>query len=108
MAKNKKNDIEILNHLYDIIESRKKAKPDDSYTAQLYARGRGQIAKKVGEEGVEVAIALIEQSPKEIIEESADLLYHLFVLWAEGGVKPENVWAELKRRDGKAGLADRK
>jgi phosphoribosyl-ATP pyrophosphohydrolase len=53
-------------------------------------------------------MALLAETPKEVIEESADLMYHLFVLWAQAGVKPDDVWAELKRRDGATGLADRK
>jgi phosphoribosyl-ATP pyrophosphohydrolase len=103
-----KDGIEILNHLYKVIASRRGADPSESYTAKLYDRGPGQIAKKVGEEAVEVAMALLAETPKEVIEESADLMYHLFVLWAQAGVKPDDVWAELKRRDGATGLADRK
>ncbi|MEQ8193345.1 MAG: phosphoribosyl-ATP diphosphatase [Rhodospirillales bacterium] len=108
MPEKNDNSIEILNHLYRVIASRRGVDPKESYTAKLYDRGPGQIAKKVGEEAVEVAMALLAQTPKEVVEESADLIYHLFVLWAQAGVKPEDVWAELKRRDGAAGLADRK
>lgn len=98
---------DILTRLYAVIASRKGASPDTSYTAKLFARGTGKIAQKVGEEAVETVIAATSESPKALAAESADLLYHLMVLWADRGVTPEQVWAELARREGTSGVAEK-
>ena len=88
----------LLDRLFTIIESRRGADPETSRTARLFARGRLKIAQKVGEEAVETIVAALGESPERTIEESADLLYHLLVLWAEKGVEPADVWTELARR----------
>ena len=97
----------VIDRLYDVIDSRKGADPDTSYTAKLFSRGRAQIAKKLGEEAVEALIEGIRGDRAKLVGESADLLYHLLTLWAAVGVKPPAVWAELARREGLSGLAEK-
>lgn len=96
----------VLEHLFTVIASRRGADPEASYTARLFAAGRPKIARKVGEEAVEVVVAALAQKDK-IAAESADLLYHLLVLWAEAGLRPAEVWAELARREGVSGIAEK-
>lgn len=97
----------VLDRLYVVIDSRKGADPDTSYTARLFARGRSQIAKKLGEEAVEALIEGIRGDKPKLVGESADMLYHLLTLWAASGVKPKAVWNELARREGLSGLAEK-
>ncbi len=99
--------VEVLERLFLTIESRKGGDPGASYTAKLLAAGRPKIAKKVGEEATETVIAAASGTAAEVARESADLLYHLLVLWAAVGVKPAEVWAELARREGTSGLAEK-
>ncbi len=98
----------VLDDLYALVASRIGADPETSYTAKLFKRGRPKIAQKFGEEAVETIIAALAESPEAVIGESADLLYHLTVLWAECGVKPDQVWAELAKRQGVSGLEEKK
>jgi phosphoribosyl-ATP pyrophosphohydrolase len=97
----------VLDRLYAVIDSRKGADPDTSYTARLFSRGRQQIAKKLGEEAVEALIEGIRGDKPKLVGESADMLYHLLTLWAATGVKPPAVWAELARREGLSGIAEK-
>ena len=97
----------VLDRLYLVIESRKGADPDTSYTARLFSRGRQQIAKKLGEEAVEALIEGIRGDRPKLVGESADMLYHLLTLWAAVGVKPKAVWTELARREGLSGIAEK-
>jgi phosphoribosyl-ATP pyrophosphohydrolase len=97
----------VLDRLYVVIDSRKGADPDTSYTARLFARGRQQIAKKLGEEAVEALIEGIRGDRPKLVGESADMLYHLLTLWAATGVKPRAVWTELARREGLSGIAEK-
>jgi phosphoribosyl-ATP pyrophosphohydrolase len=97
----------VLDRLYAVIDSRKGADPDTSYTARLFSRGRQQIAKKLGEEAVETLIEGIRGDRPKLIGESADLLYHLLTLWASIGVRPKAVWLELARREGLSGIAEK-
>jgi phosphoribosyl-ATP pyrophosphohydrolase len=97
----------VLDRLYVVIDSRRNADPDTSYTARLFMRGRQQIAKKLGEEAVEALIEGMRGDKPRLVGESADLLYHLLTLWAASGVKPKAVWAELARREGLSGLAEK-
>jgi phosphoribosyl-ATP pyrophosphohydrolase len=99
--------VEILERLFSVIEGRKGGDPASSYTAKLLADGKPKIAKKLGEEATETIIAATAGTPAEVARESADLLYHLLVLWAAAGVKPAEVWAELARREGTSGLAEK-
>ncbi len=97
----------ILQRLFAIIESRKGADPSVSRTAHLFHRGIPKIAQKVGEEAVEAAIAAVEGKRAELVGESADLLYHLLVLWSAMGLKPEDIYAELARREGTSGIEEK-
>jgi phosphoribosyl-ATP pyrophosphohydrolase len=98
---------DILQRLYDTIASRKTADPSSSYTAKLLHQGRPTIAKKMGEEAVETAIAAVASDSDAVVAESADLLYHLLVLWVDCGVEPEEVWKKLAAREGTSGLAEK-
>jgi phosphoribosyl-ATP pyrophosphohydrolase len=100
-------DTHVLDRLYLVIEGRKGADPDTSYTARLFSRGRQQIAKKLGEEAVEALIEGIRGNRSGLVGESADVLYHLLTLWAATGVKPQAVWGELARREGLSGIAEK-
>lgn len=103
-------DARVLEHLFTVIASRRGANPDTSYTAQLFAQGRAKIARKVGEEALEVVVAALTEQDKpaaKIAAESADLLYHLLVLWADVGLRPTDVWAELARREGVSGITEK-
>lgn len=97
-----------IDALFTVIASRKGADPETSYTAKLFAKGRPKIAQKLGEEAVEAVVAALAQGKAELVGESADLLYHLLVLWAECGIRPEEVWAELARRSGTSGIDEKK
>jgi phosphoribosyl-ATP pyrophosphohydrolase len=97
----------VLDRLFVVIDSRKGADPDTSYTARLFDRGRQQIAKKLGEEAVEAVIEGVRGDRTKLVGESADVLYHLLTLWAASGVEPEAVWVELARREGLSGLAEK-
>jgi phosphoribosyl-ATP pyrophosphohydrolase len=88
----------LLDDLYSVIASRKGDNPEDSYTASLFEKGLAKIAQKVGEEAVETVIDGVSGSRERVISESADLLYHLLVLWAARDVKPQEVWDELAKR----------
>ena len=98
----------VLDQLFDTLKSRRGASPDKSYTAKLFARGRGKIAQKLGEEAVETVIAALAETPDRVIGESADLLYHLLVLWAECDIEPYQVWKELEDRVGTSGIDEKK
>jgi phosphoribosyl-ATP pyrophosphohydrolase len=98
----------VLEDLYMVIQSRRRADPKVSHTARLFKKGRGKIAQKTGEEAVEVIVAALHESPKKVTAESADLLYHLLVLWAERGVRPAQVFRELSGRMGVSGIAEKK
>jgi len=102
-----KSDSGVLEGLFDVIKSRRGQSPDSSYTAKLMARGRGEIARKLGEEATETIVAALDETEAEVVTESADLLYHLLVLWAEMGIDPAEVWAELRRREGVSGIAEK-
>jgi phosphoribosyl-ATP pyrophosphohydrolase/phosphoribosyl-AMP cyclohydrolase len=90
--------LSLLQRLYELIEERRKSPAEGSYTSQLFARGLPRIAQKVGEEAVEVGVAALSQPRESVIDESADLLYHLLVLWSATGVSPADVMARLAAR----------
>lgn len=97
-----------LDRLWQVIRSRRGADPETSYTARLFARGRAKIAQKLGEEAVEAVIEGVRGDAPKLVGESADLLYHLLVLWADTGVSPADVAAELTRREGASGLDEKR
>jgi phosphoribosyl-ATP pyrophosphohydrolase len=97
-----------LDRLYATIAARKVAgDAENSYTAKLLAAGVEKCAKKMGEEAVETALAAVAGSKDQLAAESADLLYHLMVLWAAAGLGPEEVYAKLAAREGVSGLAEK-
>lgn len=96
----------VLDRLAALVAARKGADPDSSYTARLYAKGRAKIVQKVGEEAVETVIEGMRGDKERLASESADLLYHLLVLWADCGLDPATVWAELEAREGKTGIRE--
>ncbi|PZQ47642.1 MAG: phosphoribosyl-ATP diphosphatase [Micavibrio aeruginosavorus] len=92
-----------LQKLYETIKSRKGADASSSYTASLFEKGTAKIAQKVGEEAVETCIEALQNNPEKLTQESADLLYHLLVLWADQGITPDDVFAVLEKRNGTSG-----
>lgn len=96
-----------LDGLYTVIRSRRGADPARSHTARMFLRGPAKIAQKLGEEAVELVIEGALEDSKALVLESADVLYHLLVLWAATGVKPAQVWKELKRREVRSGIAEK-
>jgi phosphoribosyl-ATP pyrophosphohydrolase len=97
-----------LDRLWRVIDARRDADPKVSYTARLLARGRTKIAQKLGEEAVEAVIEGVRGDRTKLVGESADLLYHLFVLWADVGVMPTEVATELTRREGVSGIEEKR
>jgi phosphoribosyl-ATP pyrophosphohydrolase len=96
-----------LFQLETTIRSRRSADPDSSYVARLSVAGRAKIAQKFGEEAVETVIAAMEGDAAQLTAEAADLLFHLLVLLADAGVGLGDVIAELERREGVSGLAEK-
>jgi phosphoribosyl-ATP pyrophosphohydrolase len=96
-----------LDELTATIKSRRNADPKESHVAKLLKKGPKKVAKKVGEEAVEVAIASAMHDSTQIIYESADLLFHLLVLWEAHGIPAEMIMAELKRRENTSGIAEK-
>ncbi len=94
---------DIINALFETIESRKGADPESSYTASLLAKGTAKIAQKVGEEAVETCIEALQGDKEKLAQESADLLYHLIVLWADQGLTPDDIAKVLQKRQGTSG-----
>jgi phosphoribosyl-ATP pyrophosphohydrolase len=101
------SDEHVLQRLYATIAARKTADPGGSYTATLLQQGRARIAQKMGEEAVETAIAAVAKDSDAVVAESADLIYHLLVLWADCGIEPAEVWKKLAAREGASGLAEK-
>ncbi len=99
---------EALQRLWQVIASRRDADTETSYTARLFRRGRAKIAQKLGEEAVEAVIEGVRGDASALIGESADVLYHLLVLWADMGLTPADIAAELARREGTSGIAEKK
>ncbi len=98
---------DILATLETTIRARRGADPETSYVARLSARGRAKMAQKVGEEATEAVIAAIQDDRAEMVKESADLLFHLLVLLADMGLGLDDVRAELARREGLSGIAEK-
>jgi phosphoribosyl-ATP pyrophosphohydrolase len=98
---------DILQTIYQVILERKANPSDSSYTASLMAKGVDKILKKVGEEAAELIIAGKGGDRGEIVYEAADLLFHTLVLLGFAGIPPEEVYAELRRRFGTSGIAEK-
>jgi phosphoribosyl-ATP pyrophosphohydrolase len=97
-----------LERLWRVIDSRRGADPATSYTAKLLGRGRAKAAQKLGEEAVEAVIEAVRHDNPALVGESADLLYHLLVLWAACGITPADVAAELAHREGTSGIDEKR
>ena len=100
-------DAEVLDRLYRVIASRKGADPEASHTARLFSKGVPKISQKVGEEAVETVIAANAEGRERVASESADLLYHLLVLWAASDIEPKEVWKILATREDASGIAEK-
>lgn len=97
---------DILDRLEATIRARRDGDPSASYVAKLFARGRLKIAQKLGEEAVETALAAVAE-PDTLASEAADLIFHLAVLLADAGLSLDDVRAELARREGMSGIAEK-
>lgn len=99
---------DVLDRLWGVIDQRR-ASGDaaTSHSARLLARGTSKVAQKLGEEAVELVIEAMTGDRAAIIAESADVLYHLLVLWVDAELEPAEVWAELRRREGISGIAEK-
>jgi phosphoribosyl-ATP pyrophosphohydrolase len=97
----------VLDRLYGVVLARRGADPDVSHSARLLARGTAKIAQKFGEEAVECLIEAVAGNADALVAESADVLYHMMVMWVDAGIRPEDVWTELQRREGVSGIAEK-
>ena len=101
-------DATVLDTLWRTVEARRLAGDvEHSHSARLIARGTAKVAQKLGEEAVECVIEATQGNRAATVLESADLLYHLVVLWVDAGIRPDEVWAELARRQGISGIAEK-
>jgi phosphoribosyl-ATP pyrophosphohydrolase len=96
-----------IERLYDAVLAARDLDPATSRTARLFQRGPAKIAKKLAEEAVEVALDTVNGDRDAVVRESADLIYNLMVLWARAGVRPDDVWAEMARREQLMGIAEK-
>ena len=96
-----------LEQLFNDLLKKKTFSKEISYTSSLL-ENKNLLAKKVGEESIEVILEYLENNKDNIIKESADLLYHLSVMWISANVNPDDVWKELKKRKGRSGLDEKK
>jgi phosphoribosyl-ATP pyrophosphohydrolase len=96
-----------LDRLYEAVQAARDGDPATSRTARLLQAGRGKMAKKMAEEAVEVVIDTVHGDTAAVVRESADLMYNLVVLWVAAGVRPEDVWAEMDRRERLLGIAEK-
>ena len=101
------SDIAVLDRLFDVVQSRRDADPAVSHSARLLSRGAAKVAQKFGEEAVECLIEAVAGNRDALVAESADVLYHLIVLWVASGVMPDDVWGELVRREGMSGIIEK-
>jgi phosphoribosyl-ATP pyrophosphohydrolase len=98
---------QVLDRLYAVVQDRRGADPAVSHSARLLSRGTAKVAQKFGEEAVECLIEAVARNPVGLIGESADVLYHLLVMWVDSGIEPASVWRELERREGVSGIAEK-
>lgn len=96
-----------LERLYLAVLAAKDLDPATSRTARLFQRGPSKMAKKLAEEAIEVVIDAVNGDSEAVVRESADLLYNLTVLWASAGVRPDDVWREMARREDMLGIAEK-
>ena len=96
-----------LERLYLAVLAARDLDPATSRTARLFQRGPSKMAKKLAEDAIEVVIDAVNGDSEAVVRESADLLYNLTVLWASAGVRPEDVWREMARREDMLGIAEK-
>lgn len=101
------SDAAVLDRLFEVVLSRRNADPSLSHSARLLSRGVAKVAQKFGEEAVECVIEAVAGNNDALVAESADVLYHLIVLWVSAGLTPDQVWSELNRREGISGIAEK-
>ena len=99
--------MDTLSRLEQIIAQRRDADPTQSYVASLHAKGLPQIARKLGEEGVEAAVATLSGSSEELVGEAADIVFHLLVALNARDIALADVLAELDRREGTSGIEEK-
>ena len=97
----------VLDRLFAVVTERRAADPSESHSARLLSRGPAKVAQKFGEEAVECLIEAVAGNTEALVAESADVLYHLIVMWVAAGVTPVGVWAELERREGVSGVVEK-
>ena len=97
----------VLDRLWNVVLARREADPAVSHSARLLSRGIAKVAQKFGEEAVECLIEAVAGNEQALVAESADVLYHLLVLWVSANIHPSEVWAELERREGVSGIAEK-
>jgi phosphoribosyl-ATP pyrophosphohydrolase len=95
-----------LERLYLAVLAAKDLDPATSRTARLFQHGSSKMAKKLAEEAIEVVIDAVNGDAQAVVRESADLLYNLAVLWASAGVRPQDIWHEMDRREHLLGIAE--
>ena len=98
------NKVEVLVRLFETIEKRSNDDPSQSYTAQLLSEGKEKCIAKLKEESLETVEAAEKNEISQIIYESADLIYHLLVLWKKFDLNPDQIYRELENREGKTGI----
>ena len=96
-----------LERLYLAVQAAQHLDPEVSRTARLLGRGPAKAAKKMAEEAIEVVLDAVGGDAEAVVRESADLFYNLAVLWVAVGVKPQDVWAEMERRESLLGIAEK-
>jgi phosphoribosyl-ATP pyrophosphohydrolase len=97
----------VLDRLWGVVMSRRLADPDTSHSARLLSRGTEKVAQKFGEEAVECVIEAVAGNRAALIAESSDVLYHLIVMWVNAGIRADEVWVELARREGISGIVEK-
>ena len=100
-------DPSVIDRLWSVVLARRDGDPATSHSARLLSRGITKVAQKFGEEAVEAVIEAVAGNREALIGESADVIYHLLVLWVSAGIAPDDVWAELRRREGVSGIAEK-
>ncbi len=101
------NNNDIIKKLETVIKNRKSSDADNSYVVSLFSKGRKKISQKIGEEAVELALAGVADDKNEAIAESADVIFHMMVLWADMGITADDVYNELARREGVSGIDEK-
>lgn len=98
---------DVLDRLWAVVMDRRSADPAHSHSARLLSRGTTKVAQKFGEEAVECLIEAVAGNNPALVSESADVLYHLLVMWVAAGIEPADVWSELVRREGVSGVVEK-